>query len=141
MLIRWLCAAKNRFRVVKAHGANQFWEVDLMGYLDDLNRGNKFIMVVVDHYSKRVETAALKSKDQKSDCHAIKACIIDKHGAPARILTDNGKDFLNNSFHELCSQYSITHETNSPGHHETVGAVERLNKSLRSKLKKMSNYR
>ncbi|KAI5149383.1 hypothetical protein ENBRE01_0871 [Enteropsectra breve] len=131
---------KRGSRIIKTEGPNDLWQVDLIGYLDETSRKNKYIFVAIDHFSKWVETAPLKNKSKEAVAFLIKSLIIDKHGAPRQILTDNGLEFVNKEFSSLLTKYGIQHRTNSPGHHETMGAVERANQSLFNKLKKLCNF-
>lgn len=70
----------------------------------------------------------------------FKSLIVDKHGSPERILTDNGLEFNNNEFKLFCQDYRIQQCFNSPRHHETVGCIERANQSLLNKIRKLNNY-
>lgn len=49
-------------------------------------------------------------------------------------------EFNNKILQQLCEKYIITLEHASPGHHETMGLVERCNKTLFGKLIKLCNY-
>lgn len=55
-------------------------------------------------------------------------------------MTDNGTEFLNKEMKEMCRLYNIEHINSSPGHHQTVGLVERTNQTLFRKLKKLCNF-
>ena len=127
-------------RVIKVDRPNQLWECDLIGILPETKRGNKFIFVAIDHYSKWVETRALKTKDMASVAGAVEELIVNRHGIPESILTDNGAEFNNAAIKNIQKNYGIEWKFNSPGHHETVGAVERANQTLFNKVKKLCNY-
>ncbi|KAI4291963.1 hypothetical protein PAPHI01_1237 [Pancytospora philotis] len=127
-------------RALATHRPNELWEIDIMGYLDETKRGNKYIFVAIDHYSKWIEAAAIKAKDKEAICRLVKSLIIDKHGAPQTILSDNGLEFNNSLLRQLLSDYNIQHVFCSPAHHETTGAVERVNQTLLNKLKKICDF-
>ena len=68
--------------------------MDLVGKLKCSNNGHTFICVMVDYFTKWLEVYPLKSKraEEAADC------IMDlfyKCGAPKRILTDRGRQFVN----------------------------------------------
>ena len=84
---------------------NEMWEVDVVGYFKESQRGFKFILVAIDHYSKWVETKAIKSKDMNSVINAIKEIIIEKHGIPERTYSDNGLEFANTTAEKLAKDY------------------------------------
>lgn len=127
-------------RIIKVDRPNQLWECDLIGPLPETERGNKFIFVAIDHYTKWIETRAIKTKDKTSVAQAIGELVINRHGIPESILTDNGLEFNNTAIRNIQEKYGVEWKYNSPGHHKTVGAVERVNQTFFSKVKKISNY-
>lgn len=72
---------------------------------------------------------------------AIKSLIIDKHGPPDTIITDNGLEFNNRLITELAERFGITWKFGSLGHHHATGAVERVNQTLFNKVKALCNFR
>lgn len=129
-----------KHRVINVSKPNELWEVDLIGRLRSDGKSNKFIFVAIDHYTKWIESAILESKDMKSTADAIEKLIIKKHGIPERILSDNGLEFKNEAVLSLQKKYNFKWDFNSPGHHETMGAVKRVNQTLLNKLKKLCKY-
>lgn len=87
-----------------------------------------------------MEARLIQNKDALTICTAIKDLIIIKHGVPQCILTDNGKEFCNSIISQLTLDYKINGKLNSPGHHKSVGLVERANQTLFKKIRKMSEY-
>lgn len=68
--------------------------MDLVGKLTKTNGGNQYMCVMVDYLTKWPEIYPLKSKNAVEVAH----CILDyvyKHGAPKRLLTDQGSEFCN----------------------------------------------
>jgi hypothetical protein len=96
--------------------------------------------VAIDHHSKWIETRELKSKNMHSVAEAIEKIVISKHGVPERILSDNGLEFVNAVISALKVKHGFLWEYSSPGHHESVGAVERVNQTLLSKLRKLCGF-
>lgn len=83
-------------KTISTSRTNELWECDLIGPLKGEDGQNKFVLVMIDHYSKWVETKILGRKTAYSTAKAIEECIIKKHGTPERILTANGAEFKNN---------------------------------------------
>ncbi|MGL5690696.1 MAG: reverse transcriptase domain-containing protein, partial [Bacteroidales bacterium] len=129
---------KNKPTVV--HSPNELWECDLIGRLETKEGGNKFIFVAIDHYTKWLEAKVIKNKTGKEIAEAIRELIIDKHGSPMKILTDNGLEFLNEDVKRLAEEHLIELKHNSPDHHESMGLVERANQTLFRKLQKISEF-
>ena len=126
--------------VINTTRPHEMWEIDIIGYFRESQRGYKFILVAIDHYSKWVETKAIKTKDMKTVIEAIKELIIEKHGIPEKIYTDNGLEFNNSLAQEFTAEFGVKWIRNSPGHHNAIGAVERVNQTLVNKLKKLCEY-
>ena len=125
---------------IKIDTPNELWECDLVGRLTDKNGNNKFIFTAIDHYSKWMETKVLHKKTAEAVAAAIKELIIKKHRIPQRILTDNGLEFKNQYADRLKGKYGFEWTYNSPGHHKTVGAIERANQTMFEKLKKLTEF-
>jgi transposase InsO family protein len=127
-------------RIINIKKPNKLWVIDLIGRLKGNNGTNKFIFVAIDHYTKWIETGELLDKSGKEIAKLIEELIINKHGIPTNILTDNGLEFKNREIEKLKAKFNITWIYSSPGHHETVGAVERVNQTLINKLKKLTDF-
>lgn len=132
--------AQTKNNVVSTSRPNELWEIDLIGRVMDKYGNNFYILVGIDHYTKWVETHLLKNKTGEEVAKVIEEKILKRHGIPERILTDNGCEFRNQSIEKLKAKYKLKWEFNSPGHHETMGCVERANKSIFSNIRKLSNY-
>ena len=68
-----------------------FWAVDYMGPLPETSRGNKHILVVVDHFTKWCE--AFATPDQKASTVAplLVNRIFSRFGPPAVLHSDQGQ--------------------------------------------------
>ncbi len=127
-------------KIIDSLHANDLWQADLIGYIPSEGK-NKYILTAIDHYGKWLETKVLNNKKAETVTAALQSIIIDKHGSPKRLLTDNGLEFINKDLQNLCQRYNIQHITNSPTHHQTMGCIERANQTLMRKLKALNNYK
>ena len=69
--------------------------MDLVGKLKSTEKSCVYICVMVDYFTKWVEVYPLKTKTAEE----VAECVLDffyKYGALKRILTDRGKEFVNN---------------------------------------------
>lgn len=132
-----IICSKNR--VILTERPNQLWEVDLIGKINEIG-GPKYIFIAIDHYGKWVETQVLKDKTGEMIAEAVYNNIIKKHGIPERILSDSGLEFENKHVQNLAINNNIKWEFGSPYHHQTTGAVERANQTLRNILRKLTNF-
>jgi hypothetical protein len=115
-------------------------DLDLIGRIPDGKGSNKFIFIANYHYSKWVETKILNSKSSKEVSEAINELIIKKHGIPETLLSDCGLEFKNNVASGIEKELKIKRVFSSPHHHQTTGAIERVNQSLMNKIKKLSDF-
>ncbi|KAI5151211.1 hypothetical protein ENBRE01_1973 [Enteropsectra breve] len=127
-------------KVIKPTQINHLWELDLIGRIEGKTGKNKFIFVAIDHFSKWLEAKVIDNKEAHTIISCITELILNKHGRPSVILTDNGLEFKNTECENLAKDNNFEWVYNSPDHHETVGAVERANQSLWRKIQKLSEY-
>ncbi|KAF9756187.1 Retrovirus-related Pol polyprotein from transposon, partial [Nosema granulosis] len=126
-------------RVICAEYPNHLWEVDLMGKTTD-DEGPKLIFVAIDHFTKWVETKVIERKTAGEISKAVEELIIRKHGIPTKILSDNGLEFDNKQIRCIGEKYNFEWVFGSPYHHQTTGAVERVIQTIRSRLRRMSDF-
>ncbi|KAF9762429.1 Retrovirus-related Pol polyprotein from transposon [Nosema granulosis] len=126
-------------RMIITESPLDLWELDLIGRIPS-KKGNRFIFVAINHFSKWIETRVIPNKSETEIVKCIKDLILQKHGTPKRILTDCGLEFNNKGVQHLAAREDIKWEFASPAHHKTVGCVERVNQTLWNKVKKMCEY-
>ena len=90
----------------------------------------KFLVVGIDYFTKWVEVEALATITEKNIRSFIWRCIICRFGIPRVLVSDNGKQFDNDSFRDFCSQLGIKNHYSYPAHPQANGQVEVTNRSL-----------
>ena len=106
------------------------WGLDIMGPFPTAVRQLKFLVVGIDYFTKWVEAEALATITEKNIRSFVWRCIICKFGIPRVLVSDNGKQFDNDSFWDFCSQLGIRNHYSSPAHPQANGQVEVTNRSL-----------
>ena len=106
------------------------WKLDIMGPFPTTIRQLKFLVVGIDYFTKWVEAEALATITEKNIRSFVWRCIICKFGIPRVLVSDNGKQFDNDSFRDFCSQLGIRNHYSSPAHPQANGQVEVTNRSL-----------
>ena len=76
----------------------------------------KFLIVGVDYFTKWVETETLATITEKNVRNFVWRSIICRFGIPRVLVSDNGKQFDNDTFWDFCSQLGIRNHYSSPAH-------------------------
>ena len=111
--------------------------IDLVGPLPITQKGNRYIIVATDYFTKWPEAKAISKATSKEVSTFIYEEIICRHGCPQRILTDRGSHFNNQVIKELTNKFKIKHGFSTPYHPKSNGLVERLNKTIKEALAKL----
>ena len=109
--------------------------LDLKDYSPENNRGYRYVLVVIDNFSKIGWTVPLKNKNAQTIKDSFEKILISSKRKPNLIESDRGKEFYNNIFQDFLNKNSIKlYSRNS-----SVGAVfaERFNRTIRDLLKKI----
>ena len=101
-----------------------------MGPFPTVIRQLKFLVVGIDYFTKWVEAVALATITEKNIRSFVWRCIICRSGIPKVLVSDNGKQFDNDSFRNFCSQLGIKNHYSSPTYPQANGQVEVTNRSL-----------
>ena len=82
--------------------------LDMVGPLPESDKGNKYIMVMVDQFSKWVEIQPLAEISAETTARAVIDNFFSRFGYLLQIHTDQGKNFDGNLFQQMCSLLRIT---------------------------------
>ncbi|GJW41966.1 retrovirus-related pol polyprotein from transposon TNT 1-94 [Tanacetum coccineum] len=94
--------------------------------------GKKYILVIVDDYSRFTWVKFLRSKDEAPDfiIKFLKMIQVRLKVLVRRIRTDNGTEFVNKTLREYYEKVVISHETSVARFPQQNGVVERRNRTL-----------
>nr|GEU33278.1 hypothetical protein [Tanacetum cinerariifolium] len=94
--------------------------------------GKKYILVIVDDYSRFTWVKCLRSKDKASDfiIKFLKMIQVRLKTPVRRIRIDNGTEFVNQTLHEYNEKVGIYHETSVARSPQQNGVVKRRNRTL-----------
>lgn len=109
--------------------------IDVLGPLPETARGNRFILVVTDHFSKWVEAFPVSDFTAATCARVLLNDVISRFGCPYDVLSDQGRNFQSQLFAELCTLLEVRKLRTSPGHPEGNGITERFNKTLVAMIK------
>ena len=108
--------------------------LDIVGPLPRTKRGNKYILVVADYFTRWVEAYGLPNTEASTVAKVLVNEWICRFGAPYAIHSDQGRNFESQLFAELCTLLGIHKTRTTPYHPQSDGLVERFNRTLRMLL-------
>ena len=109
------------------------WERVAMDLLDmsvTTSRGNRYVLVMVDCFSRWTEACPLPDKTAQSVADAFFNQVVCRFGMPIVIHSDQGREFENRIMQELCTLCGSHKTRTTPYHPESDGLVERFNRTL-----------
>jgi hypothetical protein len=121
-------------------GIDDLWQADLVDVssLATYNDGNRYILTVIDVFSKYAWAKALKNKTGTSFVNAFTEIFAEKR--PNFLQTDKGTEFVNASFQKLLADNDIKFYT-SQNEDVKCAVVERFNRTLKSKMWQYFSYK
>ena len=109
--------------------------MDIVGPIPRSASGYKYLLTLMDLYSKYPEAIPLKKIDNEAVLEALLE-VISRHGIPEAILTDQGSVFMSRLTKSVCNVLGIEQIRTSPYHPQSDGALERWHACLKGMLKR-----
>ena len=117
------------------YGIGYRWGLDYAGELPESRLGNKYVLIMIDYYSKWIEAIPCKTADALTTMREVLLNLIARYGTPGEVLTDNGAPFKG-EFEQFLAKRQITHRAITPGLPRSNGLAERAVKTVKYALKK-----
>jgi transposase InsO family protein len=130
---------KMNYKHINVYSANNQWQIDLVDFskFSHWNSGFKYLFCIVDVFSRKSFVVPLKRKSETTT--AMKKVLTTQK--PILIQSDNGTEFLNQSFRALLKANNIQHTTVQVGDHNRQGIVERFNRTIERIISKYQETR
>lgn len=114
----------------------QIVQWDIVGPLPITKNNNKYILVIIDLFSKWVEAFPITNLDSVILADRLVNDVICRYGIPRQLHSDNGTNFKSNLIKNVCEIFGI-YQTNTTAYHpEGNGGVERVNGTIMKMLSK-----
>jgi putative transposase len=109
---------------------NQEWAIDFMS--DSLTNGRRFrTLNVVDHYNRACLGIEIAHSLPAKKVTAFLDIMIEIHGVPKKIRTDNGPEFISKAFGVWLNKKGIKWNPIEAGKPQQNAIVERFNRTYR----------
>ena len=96
-------------------------------------QGYRYILSILDHYSRYIKLYALKTKGAEAVIQPFGRYVSD-FGAPATLLADNGGEFTEAAFKDLCRRHRIYI---TPYHPQGNSLSEQMHRTCNSVLRSL----
>ena len=116
---------------------DDIWSLDILDLKDygpKNNKGYRYVLVVLDNFSKFGWTVPLKNKHAQTIKDSFENILINSKRSPNLIETDRGKEFYNNIFQDFLNKNNI--KLYSRNTSLVAVFAERFNKTIRDLLKR-----
>jgi len=112
------------------------WGVDIVGPMPTGKGNYRFLVAVVDYFTKWAEARPLMTITTGAIKSFLWKAIICRFGIPHALVIDNGTQFDCKPFQDWCAEVKIWHFFSSVYYPQSNGQVEATNKTLVKILKK-----
>lgn len=119
------------------------WEkvgIDFIGPMEGGGQHRRFAIVLVDYFSKWPEVAFCQSPSTEAVIEFMES-VATREGYPLQLVSDNGTAFVSSEFSAYLRRVGVQHVRVTPYHPRGAGAVERLNRVVKSALQLASKER
>lgn len=97
-------------------------------------QGYRYVLTLLDHYSRYVVFRALKTKTTEEVSVAFKT-YLTHFGVPHSLLSDNGGEFTSAQFKDLCRTHNIKLAYTTPYHPQGNSLTERMHRTVKAVLR------
>lgn len=114
---------------------NELWQADLsdMSTYSEYNDGYKYILCVIDVFSKYAFARAMKKKDSTTVIKCFESIFTEANSTPRHIQSDKGTEFVSKVARDYFKSKNINYyTTNNPDIKASI--VERFQRTLKMKM-------
>ena len=118
------------------------WEriaADIAGPFPPTVKGNKYVLVVQDYFTKWVELAALPDQTAETVATFLVDNIFARFGCCREFHSDQGSNFESRVMKQVCQLFGVVKTHTTPHHPRGDGMVERHNRTLENMLSLWTN--
>ena len=108
--------------------------MDILGPLPETPRGNKYVLVISDYFTKWCEALPMANMEAATVARLFVSEFVCRFGAPESLHTDQGRNFESTLVKEMCRLLGIHKTRTTPYHPQSDGMVERLNRTILAML-------
>lgn len=118
---------------MQMHIVDEPWHtigIDIMGPFPATARQKRFLLVVVDYFTRWVELFPLKSTTSTDIANILMNEVFSRYGLPKHIVSDNGPQLISNLLKDFCDTLNIKQNLTA-NYHPQSNMTERVNRTLK----------
>jgi hypothetical protein len=112
------------------------WGLDFIGEIRPGSKGQRFILVATDYFTKWIEGVPLRNMTHQEVINFVQEHIIYRFGVPPTLTNNQGSLFMPHQFREFVESLKIKLLNSSPYYVQANGQAEASNKVLIKIIKK-----
>ena len=109
---------------------------DAIGPVTPRRRGVRFLLSIIDYATRVADVTVWGSMRASNVTKALDRWVSEK-GPVKMIVTDNASYFASKRVRNWCSLHAVSHVFCPPYYHKAIGVVERYQKTLEDRLRRM----
>lgn len=107
--------------------------IDFVGPLPASRQGSRYILTVLDTFTKWVEAFPLRAATAEAACKQLATQVFARYGLPESLHSDRGSQFTSDLLQEMAQQLGIR-KTETPAYNPKSNPVERIHRDLERAL-------
>lgn len=114
------------------------WQIvgmDTIGPLPVTAKGNKYIAIMIDYFTRVAEHGVLAVQNSETLADTFIHNVVCRHGLPLSLITDNAAVYTSTLIEQIFFKLGLKHTTVTPYHPQANGMVERVNGTIISIIK------
>ncbi|CAF4432119.1 unnamed protein product [Rotaria sp. Silwood2] len=120
-------------------GPFQIIGIDYCGPLRRTPRGNKYVLVITDYFTRHVTAIPLPNCTAETTAESLFNNFFCTFGVPEIIVSDRGTHFQNQLMAKMQLLIGYNHIYSTPYHPQSNGIVERFNSTFISQISKLQD--
>lgn len=113
--------------------------IDVLGPLPETRDGNRYLLCLMDYFTKWPEAYAIPNQEAPTVADAIVQGYVSRFGVPHELHSDQGRNFESLVFKGVCDRLGIKKTRTTPLHPQSDGMVERYNRTIGNQLAMYAN--